>query len=134
MNGAPTPSSAIVQIDKATAQVTNSSTLADVPQGQGWAFAFWGGDFYTFTAPGSASVVTRFRPSDGSIVQVARIEDLAFCSRSLFSATTRCVGMRFGHQWPPGLLIDEPILNGLVQFVNNAIRLPFAILQISRPL
>jgi hypothetical protein len=65
------PNSAIVQIDKATAQVTNSSTLAGVEQGFGWAFAFWGGDFYTFTAPsGSSTVVQRFRPSDGSIVQV----------------------------------------------------------------
>ena len=46
------PSSAIVQIDKTTAQVTNQSTLPGVEQGTGWAFAFWGGDFYTFTAPG----------------------------------------------------------------------------------
>jgi hypothetical protein len=65
------PSSAIVQIDKATAKVTNSSTLAGVYQGTGWAFAFWGGDFYTFTAPsGLSTVVQRFRPSDGSIVEV----------------------------------------------------------------
>jgi len=43
------------------------------PSGGGsWAFAFWGGDFYTFTAQdlNAGSVVTRFRPSDGSIVQV----------------------------------------------------------------
>ena len=63
--------SAIVQIDKQTAQVTNSSPLPGVAQGQGWAFAFWGGDFYTFGAPGGSTVVTRFRPADGSIVQVA---------------------------------------------------------------
>jgi hypothetical protein len=63
--------SAIVQIDKATAQVTNSSTLDGVQQGTGWAFAFWGGDFYTFTAPNGTSVVTRFDPNTGSITQVA---------------------------------------------------------------
>jgi len=67
-------SSAIVQIDKATAQVTNSSALPGIAQGNAWAFAFWGGDFYTFTAPLSTTVVTRFRPSDGSIVQVAQTD------------------------------------------------------------
>jgi hypothetical protein len=70
--------SAIVQIDKATAQVTNSSPLPGVAQGQGWAFAFWGGDFYTFGAPPPAgtTVVHRFRPSDGSIVQVASTSEV----------------------------------------------------------
>jgi hypothetical protein len=67
--------SAIVQIDKSNASVTNSSALPGVTQGSGWAFAFWGGDFYTFGAPNGTTVVTRFRPSDGSIVQVATIAD-----------------------------------------------------------
>jgi hypothetical protein len=31
------------------------------------------GDFYLFTAPGGSSIVTRFRPSDGSLVQVATL-------------------------------------------------------------
>ena len=65
---------AIVQIDKPSAQVTSVVTLPGVTFGNGWAFAFWGGDFYLFTAPGgmgSSSVVTRYRPSDGSIAQVA---------------------------------------------------------------
>jgi hypothetical protein len=70
------PNSAIVQIDKTTAQVTNSSTLAGIAQGTGWAFAFWGGDFYTFTAPSSTTVVHRFRPSDGSIVQVLQTDQI----------------------------------------------------------
>ena len=69
------PNSAIVQIDKTTAQVTNSSPLPGLTQGSGWAFAFWGGDFYTFTAPGGSTVVTRFNPNDGSIVQVAQTPD-----------------------------------------------------------
>jgi hypothetical protein len=64
--------SAIAQIDPKTAQVIASSPLPGVAQGQGWAFAFWGGDFYTFTAPGDHTVVTRFRPSDNSITQVAQ--------------------------------------------------------------
>ena len=70
------PSSAIVQIDKATAQVTNSSTLSGIAQGIGWAFAFWGGDFYTFTAPVGTTVVNRFRPSDGSLVQVLQTDQV----------------------------------------------------------
>jgi len=69
------PDSAIVQIDKTTAQVTNSSPLPGLSQGNGWAFAFWGGDFYTFTAPGGSTVVNRFDPNDGSVVQVAETTD-----------------------------------------------------------
>jgi hypothetical protein len=46
-------------------------TLPSVFEGTGWAFGFWGGDFYTFTAPdGTTSVITRYRPSDQSIVVV----------------------------------------------------------------
>jgi hypothetical protein len=69
--------SAIGQIDKVTAQVTAQSVLG-FPQGGGWAFAFWGGDFYTFTGPPVAipsgplfSSVRRFRPSTGAITMVA---------------------------------------------------------------
>jgi hypothetical protein len=64
--------SAIGQIDKATAQIIGQSDLPGVSQGRAWAFAFWGGDFYTFTAPlgVSGSVVTRYRPADRSLAQV----------------------------------------------------------------
>ncbi|HEY8087831.1 MAG TPA: hypothetical protein VIF09_08300 [Polyangiaceae bacterium] len=68
--------SAIVQIDKATGQVTNSSTLHGVAQGSGWAFAFWGGDFYTFTAPGASSVVTRYDPNAQTVTQVAATDEI----------------------------------------------------------
>jgi hypothetical protein len=69
--------SAIGRIDKTTAQLISKATLPGVTQGSGWAFAFWGGDFYVFTAPplGPGSTVTRFRPSDGSIMQVAQIAE-----------------------------------------------------------
>ena len=70
---------AIVEIDKDTAAVTTLATLPGVVFGQGWAFAFWGGDFYTFTTPGvgdPSSIVRRYRPSDGSIVQVATTPNL----------------------------------------------------------
>jgi hypothetical protein len=72
--GANCPDSAIGQIDKVTARVTNQTVFRGVPQGDAWAFAFWGGDFYLFTAPPSATgtVVYRFRPSDGTLTQVAQ--------------------------------------------------------------
>lgn len=63
--------SAIGQIDKTSAHVTAQSMLPGTAQGMGYAFAFWGGDFYLFTAPSNETLVTRFRPNDGSIVQVA---------------------------------------------------------------
>jgi hypothetical protein len=74
---APSPNTdaAISRIDKGAARVTARSVLPGLHQGTAWAFAFWGGDFYTFTAPVSGTVVTRFRPSDGSIVQVAQLAD-----------------------------------------------------------
>jgi hypothetical protein len=68
---------AIGQIDKTNAAVVGQTDLPGVQRGQGWAFGFWGGDFYTFTAPnGVNTVVTRYRPSDGSIVQVAAANDI----------------------------------------------------------
>ncbi|NUO49144.1 MAG: hypothetical protein HOV80_09840 [Polyangiaceae bacterium] len=56
----------IAEIDPAS-----GSILSVIPQpvtaGFGWAFAFWGGDFYMFTAPdGNMSRVDRYRPSDGT--------------------------------------------------------------------
>jgi hypothetical protein len=54
------------EIDKATAAVIAADRLS-VNQGMGYAFAFWGGDFYLFTGQTTTSSnVTRFRPSDKS--------------------------------------------------------------------
>jgi hypothetical protein len=68
-----TGGSAVAQLDKQTARVSAESPLPTVDQGNAWAFAFWGGDFYLFTASRNAtqSTVTRFRPGDGSVVDVA---------------------------------------------------------------
>jgi hypothetical protein len=61
--GGQATSSFIGEIDKSNAAVIAEDELAGVNQGQGWAFAYWGGDFYTFTSPqGGSSRVTRFRP------------------------------------------------------------------------
>lgn len=67
----------IGEIDKANARVIGETQLRRVDQGSGWAFAYWGGDFYLFTAPDSpASRVTRYRPSDNSTTIVANLGTL----------------------------------------------------------
>jgi hypothetical protein len=65
------PPSFIGQIDTDTAAVIGEKRFDQVDQGNGWAFAYWGGDFYMFHAPGGSTVVTRWRPSDDSVVDVA---------------------------------------------------------------
>ncbi len=70
----PGPPSFIGEIDTGTARLVAETSLPTVDQGAGWAFAFWGGDFYMFTAPNSAgSDVTRYRPLDGSVSVVATL-------------------------------------------------------------
>jgi hypothetical protein len=50
-----------------------STTPLPVTAGLAWAFAFWGGDFYLFTAPSGPSRVDRYRPADGSTTFVANV-------------------------------------------------------------
>jgi hypothetical protein len=66
-----TTPAAVAQIDKSTAHI-----LTDVPQpgvdtGTDWAFSFWGGNFYLYTAdttlnPGDTSDVTEYNPTAGT--------------------------------------------------------------------
>lgn len=68
---------AIGQIDKSTALLLSTTQLSAIDVANGWAFAYWGGDFYTFTAPdGMDTEVQRYRPSDGSVVPVATLSGL----------------------------------------------------------
>jgi hypothetical protein len=61
----------VAQINKNTGAVINATPLPGVERPSAWAFSFWGGDFYLYTAPsqldGRTTNVTRYRPSDGSI-------------------------------------------------------------------
>jgi hypothetical protein len=68
---------AIGQIDKRTARIFGQAVLPMADPGNGWAFAFWGGNFYVFTDPSNndKSAVTRFDPSDGSVVEVAQLNE-----------------------------------------------------------
>lgn len=61
------------EVDPRTARVLGENRLGTVNQGSGWAFAFWGGDFYLFTSPGAGSRVTRFRPADNSVTELTTL-------------------------------------------------------------
>ena len=61
----------VAEVDKGTAAIVHSAPLTQVETPSAWAFSFWGGDFYLYTAGsallGGSSNVTRYRPSDGSV-------------------------------------------------------------------
>ncbi len=66
---------AVVQIDPNAESALQEYDLPSVDTGSDWAFSFWGGDFYLFTADkynqtDPYTTVTRFRPSDGSVTIV----------------------------------------------------------------
>jgi hypothetical protein len=66
---------AIAQIDKKNADLISRTELPDVKIGSAWAFAFWGGDFYLFTAPlnNHNSRIDRWRPGMTTVEPV--VED-----------------------------------------------------------
>jgi hypothetical protein len=61
----------VAQLNRTTGAVESSQSIHGLATPQAWAFSFWGGDFYLYTAPsaltGRTSNVTRYRPSDGSV-------------------------------------------------------------------
>jgi hypothetical protein len=69
----------IAQIDPSSAAILGVDVLPDIVAGAGWAFGFWGGDFYTFTGTPSGArgtVVNRFDPAIlNQTTVVARITD-----------------------------------------------------------
>jgi len=67
----------IAQIDKSSGAANNAKPLNGVETPSYWAFSFWGGDFYLYTADkydmaNPFSSVTRFRPTDGSVTVLAQ--------------------------------------------------------------
>ncbi|MDB4944499.1 MAG: hypothetical protein JWP97_4033 [Labilithrix sp.] len=75
--GENSPPSYIGEINPSTAAVLAETPLPSVDQGNGWAFGFWGGDFYMFTsADGVTSDVTRYRPADSSVTVVGNLPSL----------------------------------------------------------
>jgi hypothetical protein len=60
----------VARIDPATAKILSQAPQPTLDIGAAWAMAFWGGDFWLFTAPGAESQIDRYRPSDGTTVTV----------------------------------------------------------------
>jgi hypothetical protein len=60
----------IAEISQTTGAVVSTKSLTGVSAGTAWAFSFYGGDFYVYTAAAAESDVTRYRPSDGTITVV----------------------------------------------------------------
>jgi hypothetical protein len=62
----------VATIDKASGSILKATPLFGVETPEAWAFSFWGGDIYMYTAPNPTLVpsrttdVTRYRPADGS--------------------------------------------------------------------
>ena len=66
----------VLRIDKATAEILEDTFLPVGDGASALAFAYWGGDFYIFTAPqGTGTTVTRYRPSDGTVTVVATLNE-----------------------------------------------------------
>jgi hypothetical protein len=58
----------LAEIDKSTGATKTPKAFTDIPKPNAWAFSFWGGDFYFYTAVSiSFTNVARYRPSDGSV-------------------------------------------------------------------
>ncbi len=57
----------VARIDKATAATSEEAPQSGINNVGAWAFSFWGGDFYLYTATtGSTSIVTRYHPADAT--------------------------------------------------------------------
>lgn len=67
----------IAEIDEATSSLGPEAPLDAVDVGTGFAFAFWGGSFWVFTAPnGSSSQIDRYDPATKTSATVKK--DLGF--------------------------------------------------------
>jgi len=65
-----TDGSYVAELDKSTGAVIAQDSLPDVNRGTGWAFAFWGGDFWLFTTPDEQTTV-RYDPATKTATTVA---------------------------------------------------------------
>jgi hypothetical protein len=72
------PPTEIAPLDKESGALGAGFTLDNLALNDNWAFAFWGGAFYTFTgvegAPGT-TVVHRFDPTTSQLDAVAELDD-----------------------------------------------------------
>ncbi len=61
----------VAELDPKTSKVLSQAPQPSVDIGSAWAFAFWGGDFYLFSCPALGTRIDRYRPSDGTTVNLA---------------------------------------------------------------
>ena len=61
----------VAELDKTTGTIVGQDYLPDVNRGTGWAFAFWGGDFWLFTTP-SAQATVKYDPATKTSTVVAQ--------------------------------------------------------------
>ena len=66
----------IVALDKGTAAYQFGFALPSIQLGAGWAFSFYGGKFWLFTAPSTTTVVTTYDPVTKTIATVASLDDV----------------------------------------------------------
>ena len=57
----------VAELDKSSAAVLNPAPLNSVEFPNAWAFSFWGGDFYLYTASLGNSRVNRYSPVGGTV-------------------------------------------------------------------
>ncbi len=76
--------SAIAEIDKSTGAQLGADVLS-FDRGDAWAFAFWGGDFWVFTAPNSQQTTVRYDPSTKTSTVVAH-----YSSRIVGAGVSTC--------------------------------------------
>jgi hypothetical protein len=60
----------IAGIDKQNANIISQAPQPSVQIGSGWAFAFWGGDFWLFTSPTGDTQIDRYSPVSGTTTTV----------------------------------------------------------------
>ena len=66
----------LAEIDQQTAKIVGADTLTGLGTGQqALAFAFWGGDFWIFTAPGNTTNVTKYDPIAKTLTKMTTIAD-----------------------------------------------------------
>jgi hypothetical protein len=79
----------LAEIDKASGSTSKDKPLTGVSTGNAWAFAFWGGDFWFFTATSSSpSTLTRLKTSSSGEIAVVTTDVGGF--RVVGAAVSTC--------------------------------------------
>jgi hypothetical protein len=69
-----TQPASFAQIDKASGATPSVLPLPGVDTGMGWAFSFWGGDFWFYTGATTSSRVTQLQPAKNNTLTVVKTD------------------------------------------------------------